>query len=166
MSLCSSPGVLWHYLSFGLAASTFAVVVGYAVYTAAATKWRMKYRREMNAQDREANTRAIDSLLNFETVKYFSNERHEIERFDEAKQEYVTAAIANQRSLSLFNIGQAGILSTGVVIVMVLAAYGVTTGRMTHRRFRDGECLSAAALSAAEHAVLGVAHPASGLHRH
>ena len=101
-------GVLWHYLSFGLAASTFAVVVGYAVYTAAATKWRMRYRREMNAQDREANTRAIDSLLNFETVKYFSNERHEIQRFDEAKQEYVTAAIANQRSLSLFNIGQAG----------------------------------------------------------
>jgi ATP-binding cassette subfamily B protein len=131
LELVLVTGVLWHYLSFGLAASTFAVVVGYAVYTAAATKWRMRYRREMNAQDREANTRAIDSLLNFETVKYFSNERHEIERFDEAKQEYVTAAIANQRSLSLFNIGQAGILSTGVVIVMVLAAYGVTTGRMT-----------------------------------
>jgi ATP-binding cassette subfamily B protein len=131
LELVLVTGVLWHYLSFGLAASTFAVVVGYAAYTAAATKWRMRYRREMNAQDREANTRAIDSLLNFETVKYFSNERHEIERFDEAKQDYVTAAIANQRSLSLFNIGQAGILSTGVVIVMVLAAYGVTTGRMT-----------------------------------
>jgi ABC-type transport system involved in Fe-S cluster assembly fused permease/ATPase subunit len=131
LELVLVTGVLWHYLSFGLAASSFAVVVGYAAYTAAATKWRMRYRREMNAQDREANTRAIDSLLNFETVKYFSNERHEIERFDEAKREYVTAAIANQRSLSLFNIGQSGILSTGVVIVMVLAAYGVTTGRMT-----------------------------------
>ena len=131
LELVLVTGVLWRYLSFQLAASTFAVVVGYAVYTAAATKWRMKYRREMNAQDREANTRAIDSLLNFETVKYFANERHEIERFDEAKQEYVTAAIANQRSLSLFNIGQSGILSTGVIIVMVLAAYGVTTGRMT-----------------------------------
>ena len=131
LELVLVTGVLWHYLSFGLAASTFAVVLGYAAYTAAATKWRMRYRREMNAQDREANTRAIDSLLNFETVKYFSNERHEIERFDEAKQDYVTAAIANQRSLSLFNMGQAGILSTGVVIVMVLAAYGVTTARMT-----------------------------------
>ncbi len=131
LELVLVTGVLWHYLSFGLAASTFAVVIGYGAYTAAATKWRMKYRREMNAQDREANTRAIDSLLNFETVKYFGNEKHEIDRFDEAKQDYVTAAIANQRSLSLFNIGQAGILSTGVVLVMVLAAYGVTAGRMT-----------------------------------
>ncbi len=131
LELVLVTGVLWHYLSFDLAASTFAVVAGYAAYTAAATKWRMRYRREMNAQDREANTRAIDSLLNFETVKYFGNEKHEIERFDEAKQEYVAAAIANQRSLSLFNIGQAGILSTGVVVVMVLAAWGVTSGRMT-----------------------------------
>ena len=91
----------------------------------------MKYRREMNAQDREANTRAIDSLLNYETVKYFNNERHELARFDQAKQDYVTAAIANQQSLSLFNIGQSGILSAGVVVVMVLAAYGVSAGRMT-----------------------------------
>jgi len=63
----------------------------------------------MNAQDREANARAIDSLLNYETVKYFANERHELERFDEAKQDYVKAAIANQRSLSIFNIGQSSI---------------------------------------------------------
>src|SRR5437868_1350215 len=131
LELVLVTGVLWHYLSFSLAASTFAVVVAYAAYTAAATRWRMKYRREMNAQDREANTRAIDSLLNYETVKYFSNERHELARFDEAKQDYVAAAIANQRSLSLFNIGQSGILSAGVVIVMVLAAYGVSAGRMT-----------------------------------
>jgi ATP-binding cassette subfamily B protein len=124
-------GVLWHYFSFGLAASTFAVVIGYALYTAAATRWRMKYRREMNLQDREANARAIDSLLNFETVKYFGNEQHELERFDEAKQEYVAAAIANQRSLSTFNIGQSSILAAGVVIVMLLAAYGVAAGRMT-----------------------------------
>ena len=124
-------GVLWHYFSFGLAASIFAVVVGYALYTAAATQWRMKYRREMNLQDREANARAIDSLLNFETVKYFGNEQHELDRFDEAKQEYVAAAIANQRSLSTFNIGQSAILSAGVVIVMLLAAYGVAAGRMT-----------------------------------
>src|SRR5205823_13847993 len=100
-------------------------------YTAVATRWRMKYRREMNAQDREANTRAIDSLLNYETVKYFNNERHELARFDEAKQDYVRAAIANQQSLSMFNIGQSGILSGGVVVVMVLAAYGVSSGRMT-----------------------------------
>ena len=117
----------------------------------------MKYRREMNTQDREANARAIDTLLNFETVKYFGNERHELDRFDEAKQDYVTAAIANQRSLSLFNIGQSSILSLGVIIVMMLAGYGVVQGRMTHRRFRHGERLSASALSAAEHALLGLA---------
>jgi ATP-binding cassette subfamily B protein len=123
--------VLWHYLSLEVAATTFSVVIGYAIYTATATQWRMKYRREMNTQDREANARAIDSLLNYETVKYFANERHELNRFDEAKRAYVKAAIANQRSLSLFNIGQSGILSAGVVIVMLMAAYGVAAGRMT-----------------------------------
>jgi ATP-binding cassette, subfamily B, heavy metal transporter len=127
--------VIWHYLSFGLAAATFAVVVAYAVFTAVATQWRLKYRREMNAQDREANARAIDSLLNYETVKYFGNERHELGRFDEAKRDYVTAAIANQRSLSLFNIGQSSILSAGMVGVMLLAAQGVAEGGMTLGEF-------------------------------
>jgi ATP-binding cassette subfamily B protein len=131
LELVLVTGVIWHYLSFGLAASTFAVVVGYAIYTAGATQWRMKYRREMNVQDREANARAIDTLLNFETVKYFGNERHELTRFDEAKQDYVTAAIANQRSLSIFNIGQSSILSLGIVMVMLMAGYGVVDGRMT-----------------------------------
>ncbi len=124
-------GVLWHYVDFPIAAATFAVVVGYGAFTAAATQWRMRYRREMNAQDREANARAIDTLLNFETVKYFGNENHELARFNEAKQDYVTAAIANQRSLSTFNIGQAGILSLGVVLIMLLAGYGVAQGRMS-----------------------------------
>src|SRR5882724_478663 len=135
LELALVTAVLWHYLSFALAAATFSVVAGYAVYTAAATQWRMKYRREMNAQDREANARAIDSLLNYETVKYFANERHEQERFDEAKQDYVKAAIANQRSLSIFNIGQSSILSVGIVIVMLMAAYGVVAGRMTIGEF-------------------------------
>jgi len=123
--------VLWHYFNFTFAAVTFLVVVFYAVYTAGATQWRMKFRREMNSQDREANARAIDSLLNFETVKYFGNEGHELERFDEAKQDYVAAALANQRALSGFNVGQAIILAGGVVIVMLMAAYGVAAGRMT-----------------------------------
>jgi ATP-binding cassette subfamily B protein len=131
LELVLVSAVLWHYLSFGIAASTFAVILGYAAFTAGATQWRMKYRREMNVQDREANARAIDSLLNFETVKYFGNEGHELERFDEAKRDYVTAALANQRSLSTFNIGQSAILSVGVVVVMLLAGYGVVAGRMT-----------------------------------
>ena len=124
-------GVLWHYFNFTIAAVTFSVIIAYAVYTAGATQWRMKFRREMNAQDREASARAIDSLLNYETVKYFGNEKHEIERFDEAKQEYVVAALDNQRALSLFNVGQSFILAGGVVVVMLLAGYGVAAGRMT-----------------------------------
>jgi ATP-binding cassette subfamily B protein len=131
LELVLVTGVLWHYFDFPIALTTFAVVIAYAAYTAGATQWRMKYRREMNMQDREANARAIDTLLNFETVKYFGNEKHELDRFDEAKQDYVVAAIANQRSLSTFNIGQSAILSLGVVIVMLLAAYGVAAGRMT-----------------------------------
>ncbi|HXV07906.1 MAG TPA: ABC transporter transmembrane domain-containing protein, partial [Burkholderiales bacterium] len=71
--------ILWTYFNFGFAAVTFLVVVFYGVYTAAATQWRLKFRRAMNAQDSEANSRAIDSLLNFETVKYFGNEKHELE---------------------------------------------------------------------------------------
>lgn len=123
--------VLWTYFSFSFAAATFLVVVLYGAYTAGATQWRLKFRRAMNVQDSEANARAIDSLLNFETVKYFANENHELERFDQAKRDYVTAAIANQRALSLFNIGQSLILAVGVVIVMLMAAYGVAQGRMT-----------------------------------
>ena len=123
--------VLWAYFNFGFAAVTFLVVIVYGVYTAGATQWRLKFRRAMNAQDSEANARAIDSLLNFETVKYFGNEKHELERFDQAKRDYVTAAIANQRALSTFNIGQSLILAVGVVIVMLMAAYGVAQGRMT-----------------------------------
>ena len=123
--------VLWTYFNFGFAAITFLVIVLYGVYTAGATQWRMKFRRAMNAQDREANALAIDSLLNFETVKYFGNEKHELDRFDEAKRDYVVAAIANQRALSLFNIGQSLILAVGVVVIMLMAAYGVASGRMT-----------------------------------
>jgi ATP-binding cassette subfamily B protein len=131
LELVLVTGVLWHFFNLAIAASVFAVVVCYAIYTALSTQWRMRYRREMNTQDREANARAIDTLLNFETVKYFGNERHELARFDEAKQDYVVAAIANQRSLSLFNIGQSSILSAGIVIVMILAGYGVVQGRMS-----------------------------------
>ena len=123
--------VLWTYFNFGFAAVTFLVIVLYGAYTAGATQWRIKFRRAMNAQDREANALAIDSLLNFETVKYFGNEKHELERFDHAKRDYVTAAIANQRALSLFNIGQSLILAVGVVTIMLMAAYGVASGSMT-----------------------------------
>jgi ATP-binding cassette subfamily B protein len=128
-------GVVWHYFNFGFALVTVGIIVTYIVYTASATQWRLRFRREMNAQDREANARAVDSLLNYETVKYFVNEKHELDRFDEAKRDYMTAAIDNQRALSSFNVGQSLILSVGVVIVMVLAAYGVVDKHLTIGEF-------------------------------
>jgi ABC-type transport system involved in Fe-S cluster assembly fused permease/ATPase subunit len=131
LELALVAGVLWHFFNFAMAAVACSVVILYAAYTAGATQWRMKFRREMNTQDREANALAIDSLLNYETVKYFGNEAFELKRFDEAKQEYVVAAINNQRSLTLFNIGQSVILSGGIVAAMLLAGYGVAQGRMT-----------------------------------
>ncbi len=123
--------VLWHYFNFTIAATTLAVIVAYILYTGYGTQWRMKYRREMNVADSEANARAVDSLLNFETVKYFGNEAHEVERFDAAKKKYVAASIDNQRSLTTFNAGQGIILGVGVVTVMVLAAYSVVRGQTT-----------------------------------
>jgi ABC-type transport system involved in Fe-S cluster assembly fused permease/ATPase subunit len=131
LELVLVSALLWTFFNFSFAAVTVLVIVAYAVYTALGTRWRMKFRREMNIQDKEANARAVDSLLNYETVKYFGNEAHEVERFDEAKRDYVNAAILSQRSLSYFNIGQALILSGGVVIVMLMAGAGVMAGRMT-----------------------------------
>jgi ATP-binding cassette subfamily B protein len=131
LELLLVAGLLWHFFDFSFAAVTLAVIVLYAAYTAFGTRWRMKYRREVNTHDREANARAIDSLLNYETVKYFGNEAHEVERFDEAKRDYVASALLNQRALSWFNIGQAMVLTGGIAVTMVMAAHGVVGGRMT-----------------------------------
>src|SRR3546814_6004997 len=77
-------GILWWLYSWSFAAITVGTIVGYIVFTLAITEWRTKYRRQMNDEDQRANTRAIDSLLNYETVKYFTNEEHEARRYDEA----------------------------------------------------------------------------------
>ena len=110
---------------------TFATISVYIVYTFSITEWRIKYRREMNQRDQEANTRAIDSLLNYETVKYFGNEDHEARRYDGALERYQKAAVISQQSLSLLNIGQGFIIAVGLVGVMLLAARGVLDGTMT-----------------------------------
>src|SRR3546814_16491628 len=85
----------------------------------------------MIEQDNRANSRAIDSLLNYETVKYFGNEAHEAARFDEAMQKYERAAVLSQSSLSLLNVGQAAIISVGLTLVMWMAARGIAAGTMT-----------------------------------
>ena len=95
------------------------------------TEWRIKFRRAMNDTDNEANTKAIDSLLNFETVKYFGNEAHEARRFDGALEAYETAAVKSKVSLTLLNIGQAAIISVGLTVLMLMAGHGVVAGTMT-----------------------------------
>ena len=122
--------LLWNY-NFWFAAITFGTIVGYIAFTMMVTEWRMKFRRQMNDSDNEANTKAIDSLLNYETVKYFGNEGHEANRFDSSMARYQTAAVRSQTTLSYLNIGQGLIVSVGLIVVMLLAAMGVRDGSMT-----------------------------------
>ncbi len=110
---------------------TFATLVVYVVFTLFVTEWRMVFRRTMNDMDSKANTRAIDSLLNYETVKYFSNEQFETRRYDESLQVWEKAAVRNQTSLAALNAGQSFIIAIGVTILMFLAADGVVAGTMT-----------------------------------
>lgn len=111
--------------------STLIAVGIYIAFTLIVTEWRLKHRREMNRTDSEANSRAIDSLLNFETVKYFGNERHEANRFDQSMARYETAAVRSQTSLALLNIGQGLIIACGMGTVMFLAARGIINGDLT-----------------------------------
>ena len=124
-------GILWDFYNVWFALITFVTITGYIWYTVTVTEWRIKYRRRMNEADEEANTKAIDSLLNYETVKYFSNEPHETRRYDVALQRYEKAGVASRTSLSLLNIGQAAIIAVGLTLMMGLAARGVVGGKMT-----------------------------------
>ncbi|GAA4216808.1 ATP-binding cassette subfamily B protein [Sagittula marina] len=108
-----------------------AVIAIYVAFTFKVTEWRVKLRRTMNAQDTDANQKAIDSLLNFETVKYFGAEAREARRYDHAMQGYETAAIKTATSLAFLNTGQAVIITAGLVVVMVMAAIGVQNGALT-----------------------------------
>jgi len=110
---------------------TFATLLVYIIYTLLITEWRMVFRREMNEMDSKANTRAIDSLINYETVKYFGNEKYEADRFDEHMEMWESSAVQNQTSLAALNAGQSGIIALGVTGLMLLAAHEVVNGRMT-----------------------------------
>jgi ATP-binding cassette subfamily B protein len=128
-------GVLWVTFGWTFPAITLATVVLYVAYTFFITEWRLRLRREMNESDQQANTKAIDSLLNYETVKYFSNEAHEAGRYDQALAAYEKAAVKSRTSLSLLNIGQGVAIALGVTWVMLLAADGVLDGRLTVGEF-------------------------------
>jgi ABC-type transport system involved in Fe-S cluster assembly fused permease/ATPase subunit len=124
-------GILWYMLDFAIAGITLATVVVYITYTMVVTEWRIRFRRTMNEADTSANTRAIDSLLNYETVKYFGNEEHEAQRYDERLANYEEAAVKSNVSLAALNFGQAAIISVGLTLVMILSAAGIVDGSMT-----------------------------------
>jgi ATP-binding cassette subfamily B protein len=114
-----------------VALTTLAMVVAYVWFTFAITRWRIQFRRDMNQSDTDANTKAVDSLLNYETVKYFNNEGHETRRFGVSMAKYSRASIQAQISLSVLNTGQAIIMALGLGAVMVLAAYDIKAGRIS-----------------------------------
>lgn len=124
-------GILILNFNWQFAVITFVTIVGYIAFTLIVTDWRLKYRVTMNKKDSEANTKAIDSLINYETVKYFGNEEHEYNRFDQSLIGYQSAAVQGQSSLSMLNLGQALIISFGLLGVMWLAARGVVDSSLT-----------------------------------
>src|SRR5882672_3250912 len=113
------------------AAVTFTAVAVYIAFTVTITEWRMDIRRRANELDSRASTRAIDSLLNYETVKYFNNEEYEARRYDDNLQKYESAAVTNEMSLGVLNIGQSLIIAAAVTLLMVLAAGGVVSKELT-----------------------------------
>ena len=124
-------GVLAWSFGWSYAGVVLLTVVAYVWFTYAATEWRINIRRDMNAADTEANTKAVDSLLNFETVKYFGNEEHEAERFGKSMAAYEVAAIKTWVSLAVLNAGQAVIFSIGLTVIMVMSALAIRAGNGT-----------------------------------
>ena len=110
---------------------TVIALVFYITFTVTVTEWRTKFRKEMNELDSKAHSRAIDSLLNYETVKYFNNEEFEARRYDENLEKYRRAAVKSQSTLSLLNTGQQLIIAAGLVAMLWRATQGVVDGRMT-----------------------------------
>ncbi len=135
IELLLTVGMLWYLFNVWYALITFVAVSFYMAFTFTFTAWRTKFRRQMNETDNEAQTKAIDSLLNFETVKYFGNEEHESRRFDESLARYETASVKSQVSLNALNIGQAIIISAALAVMMLMAAYGVAHKTMTVGQF-------------------------------
>ncbi|MBV8399022.1 MAG: ABC transporter ATP-binding protein/permease, partial [Acetobacteraceae bacterium] len=128
-------GILWVIFDWRFATVTFTAVATYMGFTLMFTNWRVRFRRLMNETDSEAQTKAVDSLLNYETVKYFGNETHEARRFDDALARYERAAVRSQVTLNMLNLGQAAIIAIGLAAVMLLAAKGVQQHTLTVGKF-------------------------------
>jgi ATP-binding cassette, subfamily B, heavy metal transporter len=131
IELALVAGVLaWNY-DWSFVVITLTTLIIYIGYTIFVTEWRTAFRKEMNELDSKANSKAVDSLLNYETVKYFGNERYEANRYDESLQRWEKAAVRSQTSLSLLNLGQSFFIAIGAALVMWRAIDGVMLGKMT-----------------------------------
>ncbi len=123
--------VLFARFDWRFVAVTFAAVIVYIAFTIGITEWRTAIRKRANELDSKANTRAIDSLLNYETVKYFNNEDYEAQRYDDSLQRYEVMAVRNEASLGLLNVGQAAIIAVAATLLMILCAQGVVARELT-----------------------------------
>ncbi len=123
--------ILWGMFDVGFSLAILVAVGCYIAFTLLFTEWRLRFRRQMNATDEDANTKAVDSLLNFETVKYFGNEAHEARRYDASYRRYEAAYVRSEVSLNGLNFGQQAIIAGGLMAVMLMAAFRVADGRMT-----------------------------------
>lgn len=123
--------VLWVTFGFIYAAVTVSTVLIYIFYTIKVTEWRIAIRRKMNVADENASTKAIDSLLNYETVKYFNAETFEANRYDLAMKQYEDSAVKARVSLSIVNIGQGGIIALGLFVIMGMAGEDIANGKMS-----------------------------------
>ena len=124
-------GILAFVYGWKYALVTLITISLYITVTFTVTQWRLQFRRRMNAADNAVSTKLIDSLLNFETVKYFNNEEHEYKRLDESLQEYEKESINNQYSLSYLNIAQTFVIMTGITIMLVMSAFDIRAGSLT-----------------------------------
>jgi ATP-binding cassette subfamily B protein len=123
--------ILWWMFAASFALTMLGTIIAYVAFTLIFTNWRLRFRRQMNQTDEEANTKAVDSLLNYETVKYFGNEGHEARRYDESLTRYESAYVRSETTLNMLNAGQATIMAVGLTITMLLAGRGIADGSMS-----------------------------------
>ena len=129
--LSTIAGIMLFWFDYLYLSVIVVMIAAYIWFTFKVTEWRVKIRKFMNDQDTDANQKAIDSLLNYETVKYFSAEEREAKRYDGAIKLYEKAALTTAYSLAFLNFGQSLIITAGLIIVMVMAALGVQSGHLT-----------------------------------
>ena len=135
LELTMVTAIIWHMFDWRYAVVTCLAVLVYIGFTTVLAGRRGRYRRTMNDTDNDASTKSLDSLINYETVKYFGNEAHEAQRYDHALARYERAAVRVQVSLNMLNLGQAVIIATGLTLIMLLAVSGMSDGTMTVGRF-------------------------------